>query len=277
MGIEVEKVGLERRDAIEAHNALHPPSLDGPKSYPFTARFEAPSAVMRPGGSKLILSHLPCAQPAYVVKGDYLKTTAGTNSATGNYLPTPNSQETRFHRGFYRRPQSEIRQDFSRLQREAKIQQKRDEYDEKVQEGWRAYQRDYTFNVLTGEGNGREGEFTNIGRRTHRITAAGGTAALFAEHDKDTRIRERNSHLRYSGYPPSFPTKNQAAAQASDGFLQTQRESVIIGYPRIDAAKRIRLPSQGARDTLGSHLHDDPVLPDYPPNVGKTRSQIIFG
>ena len=91
---------------------------------------------------------------------------------------------------------------------------------------------------------------------------------------------QRNSRLRYHAYPPGqggtdrFATKNQQAQTYSDGFLRTVRESVEIGYPRVDAAKRIRLPSQGAREQF-AHLRDNAQPVDYG-KTNKTKSQIVL-
>ncbi|CAD7973762.1 unnamed protein product [Amoebophrya sp. A120] len=263
-------------DTVEAHNKTYRPCLDGPNTVGMNARFD--TLPLNPMSSKRILNHLPCAIPQYVSDGDYLQQELASSASSvalpvrgRNYLPGPDLRETRFHMGFQRRAQSEIRQDAPRLQRELQIQTNRDNYFQSVQDGWKNYKEDYTFNVLNGEGYGREGEFLQVGRRLLK----GPNSVLFSEHEKEKQMRERGGPFRYHAYPPMLPSKNQEKALASDGFLQTKRESVIIGYPRIDAAKRIKLPSQGTRE-IYAHLQDGATQAYYPPTT-KTRSQIVFG
>ena len=61
-------------------------------------------------------------------------------------------RDTRFHRGFQRRHQSDIRQDAPRLSKEFGKQVGRDTADRARVDGWHNYKEDYTFNLLNGEG-----------------------------------------------------------------------------------------------------------------------------
>ena len=102
------------------------------------------------------------------------------------FVKSPDLRTTRFHAGFQRRHQTDIRQDATRLQKEFLVQNNREARDRSVQTGWRNYQRDYTFNLTSGEGEGRE--FKSLGKR---IVNPGGAvnSGIFAEHETDMRNR----------------------------------------------------------------------------------------
>ncbi|CAD7972742.1 unnamed protein product [Amoebophrya sp. A120] len=262
-------------DTIEAHNTIyHKPTLDGPQTAGLLARFEAGPRHKRSQSSKMILSHLPAATPEYT-KYNYLKPSgiATGSQETFNYHPTSDLRDTRFHRGFQRRHQTDIRQDAPRLNREYTVQQDRDARDEKRVEGWNNYTQDYTFNLLNGEGRGREAEFKSIGKRV--INPVHDHAGCYEEHDRDQRNRGRQSMNRFYEYPPMRPSANRENQIVSQGFINSKPETVIIGYS-TDAAPRLKMRSQGAQDNF-AHLQDSSGVRNFAPRGDRNKSQIIFG
>lgn len=213
------------------------------------------------------------SQPQYL-EWDFLKPTnlpPGQVSATCNYLPSSNLCETRFHRGFQRRMKCDIQPDAPRLAREAELEQLRTEIDERSIAVTRDMKEKVTFNVLTGEGVGRESEFRKTGKRI--LNPAGSMETIFMEHDKDTQNRVKNSKHRFFEYPP--PQEYERARNlVGEGLVVTERQSMVIGYG--DGAPRSKHPSYGVPDNF-AHLRGNARPPEWEQGVHKNKSQIVLG
>mmetsp|Transcript_8066 Transcript_8066/g.19494 ORF Transcript_8066/g.19494 Transcript_8066/m.19494 type:complete len:343 (+) Transcript_8066:74-1102(+) len=263
----------DQMDILEAHNTIyHKPTLDGPNTAGLLARFEA--RPRKAPSSKMILSHLPAATAEHT-RYNYLKPNgiADGSQETFNYHPSCDIRDTRFHRGFQRRHQSDIRQDAPRLQKEFGKQIGRDTADRARVDGWHNYKEDYTFNLLNGEGRGRDAEFKAIGKRV--INPVHDHAGVFDEHDRDQRNRHRQSMNRFYEYPPMQPSANRENQIVAQGFISSNPETVIIGYSP-DAAPRLKMRSQGAAENF-AHLQDASGVRQFAPVRERNKSQIIFG
>ncbi|CAD7944494.1 unnamed protein product [Amoebophrya sp. A25] len=261
----------EQMDTIEAHNLMYnKPTLDGPGTSGIFSRFEA--RPQRKPSSKMILRHLPSATPEYTVYNYLQPSGLNDGEAPPNYHPAPDIRQTRFHRGFHRRHQSDIRQDAPRIQRERDIRDGKDSTDQRTVEGWDNYTKDYTFNLLSGEGKGRDAEFKAIGKR---VVNPMHDYSVYDEHDKDQRNRLRQGMNRFFEYPPPNTSANRHAQLVSQGFLNSKPENVIIGYSH-DAAPRLKMRSQGVADNF-SHLQDASGVRVFAPVRERNKSQIVFG
>merc|ERR1712125_114387 len=120
-----------------------------------------------------------------------------------------------------------------------------------------------TFNILTGEGEGRECEFRRIGMK-----------AVFGEHAKDSTNRIKNSQHRFFQHDAQ-PKFERMKNQFEEGLVTTKRETAILGYGS-SGVSRSRTRSVGAADnfshTKGPHKEPDWETPHY-----GNRSQIILG
>lgn len=207
-------------------------------------------------------------------KCDFLKPCnfpSGQVSAQLNYLPSSNLRETRFHRGFQRRMKCDIAPDAPRLAREADLEARRDSLMQLSVDVTKDMKENVTFNVLTGEGVGRESEFRKTGKRI--LNPTGGMETIFMEHDKDSLNRQRNSKHRFFEYPaPEKPPRTANLVQ--EGLFDTERASMIIGYG--DGAPRCKYPSYGVPDNY-AHLRGNARPAQWEQTVHKNKSQIVFG
>lgn len=205
---------------------------------------------------------------------DFLKPqnySSGQTSAQLNYLPSSNIRETRFHRGFQRRMKCDIAPDAPRLAREMDLEAKRDYLMDLSAEVTKDMKEKVTFNVLTGEGRGRESEFRKTGKRILNPSASMPT--IFMEHDKDALNRQRSSTHRFFEHPaPQKPPRTANLVQ--EGLFDTERASMIIGYG--DGAPRTKYPSYGVADNY-AHLRGNGRPAQWEQGVHKTKSQIVFG
>lgn len=222
-------------------------------------------------GSKLILQHLPAATAEFS-NYDYLKPNQIVSTEM-NYYPTADLRQTRFHRGFQRRHQSDIRQDAQRLTLEENRQIKGEDRDRAIQDNWKAYKQDYKFNLLSGEGVGRDGEFKQVGKRILNPTHQ--NSAIFAEHGNEELRRLQQSRNRYGQYPPPEPSAYQSSQKAAEGFINSKKQTIILGYDPNNAP-RFKLPSQGVADNF-RHMRDQQEQPKYKAPKHKNFSQIQFG
>uniref|UniRef100_A0A7S2AX36 Uncharacterized protein n=1 Tax=Alexandrium andersonii TaxID=327968 RepID=A0A7S2AX36_9DINO len=189
-----------------------------------------------------------------------------------NLAPASNIHETRFHKGFQRRHRSDIQQDAARLEAEVAREAAREERARASMEATKAFRDRYTFNILTGEGSGRECEFRQIGKKI--VNSEGSMEATFQEHHKDATNRIRNSKHRFFEHPA--PEKEDRCANLfNEGLRDTVRESAVLGYG-TSGVRRTRSQSCGVSDNY-AHLRSLPREPDYEPPVYGNRSQIIFG
>lgn len=128
-----------------------------------------------------------------------------------------------------------------------------------------------TFNLLTGEGVGREAEFRKTGKRI--LNPTGGMETIFMEHDKDSQNRQRASKQRFDEYPaPEKPPRT--GNLVSEGLRVTERQSMIIGYG--NGVPRLKYPSYGVPDNF-AHLRGNARPPQWEATVNKSKSQIILG
>lgn len=188
-----------------------------------------------------------------------------------NYLPGPDLRETRFHRGFQRRQKCDIRQDEDRLIREAELEWRRDTRDKVAAETALDMKKKITFDVLTGEGVGREGEFKQVGKRI--INPCGDMNDTFMDHSKEDTIRMRASQHRFGAYP--WPEKEERLKTlVTEGLQPGERQSMIIGYG--EGVPRCKHPSYGVADNF-AHLRGHHAPARWEETVDKNRSQIILG
>eukprot|EP00928_Gymnodinium_smaydae_P096002 TRINITY_DN837_c0_g1_i1.p1 TRINITY_DN837_c0_g1~~TRINITY_DN837_c0_g1_i1.p1 ORF type:complete len:246 (+),score=40.96 TRINITY_DN837_c0_g1_i1:129-866(+) len=219
---------------------------------------------------------IPCdaATPMYLMN-DYLKPQhlpIDRVDQEANYHAASNLNETRFHRGFHRRHKSDIMPDAARLEQEVMRDFAREERARQSVEATREHKARHTYNILTGEGVGRETEFRPVGKKI--VNPFGCMEAVFSEHSKDATNRIKNSKHRFFDHAaePKFVRQKNLF---EEGLTQTTRETAILGYGN-NGVRRTRCQSVGAYDnyahTKGGHGEPDWEQPHY-----GNRSQIVFG
>jgi hypothetical protein len=192
-----------------------------------------------------------------------------------NYAPTSNMNETKFHKGFQRRHKSDIQVDAARLEQEVSREIAREHRAIASVEAARIMKDRHTFNILTGEGVGRECEFRQVGKKI--VNPFGCMEATFGEHARDASNRMKNSKHRYFEHPPGAVQVSQERQETlfKEGLHLTQRESAVLGYGSA-GVRRTRTQSCGASDNY-AHLRALPPDPVYEKGHYGNRSQIIFG
>jgi hypothetical protein len=211
------------------------------------------------------------AKPEYK-RHEYLKHSDTSDVQGTNYHAGPNIMETRFHRGFHRRHQSEIRQDGARVEMEQVRERRRDQRANQQVNAAIAYRQNVTFDPLTGEGSGREDEFRQVGKKI--LNPHGNMKDVFLEHHRDQLNRQRNSKHRFFEYPAPPVADHRGATMFNEGYVGTQKESVVLGYG--NANPRTKVESVGTYDNFShTQLKDRSV--QYEPIVDRNKSQIIFG
>jgi len=206
---------------------------------------------------------------------DYLKPQhmpASHVDGMANYAPVPDINQTRFHRGFQRRHASDIQQNAARLEYEAYKEAIRDFKNEQQVLHATDMQTKQTFNVLTGEGNGRDCEFRQLGKKI--INPFGSMPSVFAEHEKDTQNRVRNSKHRFFEYPATSPTDPRMLTLHNEGLTESKRQSMIIGYGLGNP--RSKSDSRGVADNF-THLRKMAPEPEWEKPRHGNHSQIVFG
>jgi len=189
-----------------------------------------------------------------------------------NLAATSNIHETRFHKGFQRRHKSDIQPDAARLEAEMSREMAREDRARSSVEATKAFRERYTFNILTGEGSGRDCEFRQVGKKI--VNPVGSMEATFSEHKRDATNRIRSSKHRFFEHPAP-PSDERCLNLFGEGLRETTRESAIIGYG-TSGNRRTRSQSCGVPDNY-AHLRARPRDPDYePPHYGN-RSQIVLG
>lgn len=215
------------------------------------------------------------ASTAEFQRRDYLKPQhmpASHVDGMANYAPVPDINQTRFHRGFQRRHQTDIQQDAGRLEYEGYKEALRDwKADQQVAHA-REMQTKSTFNVLTGEGNGRDCEFRQLGKKI--INPFGSMSSVFAEHEKDMTNRVRNSKHRFFEHPATSTGEHRTKNLFHEGYTETKRQSMIIGYGLGNP--RSKNESRGVADNFMHLRSEHPEAPwEKPKNFN--QSQIVFG
>lgn len=235
------------------------------------ARWE--NAVTKQSSKKMV----PCdAATSEFQRRDYLKPQhlpASSVDSQCNYAPGPDISQTRFHRGFQRRHQTDIQQDAARLEYEREMEARRDARAQFQQTWAKELKEKSTFNILTGEGQGRDCEFRPVGKRINNPFGMMNT--MFAEHDHDDRNRMMNSRHRFFGSTIAAGSPSRTRTLWNEGLTETKRQSVSIGYGQ--ANPRSMSASRGVADNfahLRGGMSSDPQW-EKPWNPG--RSQIVFG
>jgi len=189
-----------------------------------------------------------------------------------NFAATSNMNETRFHKGFHRPHQADIQSDAARLEHETVREMAREERAAAQAEAARLHREKHTFNILTGEGSGRDCEFRHVGKKI--LNPYGNMQATFAEHDRDERTRIKNSKHRFFEYPA--PEKDVRTSNLfNEGLHTTVKESAVLGFGK-SGVSRTRVQSCGVADNF-VHLRALPPDPNYEPPRHGNASQIVFG
>lgn len=189
-----------------------------------------------------------------------------------NYMANCNINETRFHRGFQRKHKSDIQPDAARLEAEVMREYARDERVRASVEATREHKEHHTFNLLTGEGHGRECEFRQVGKKI--VNPYGCMEGVFAEHSRDSSNRIKNSKHRF--FEHDAPRKEERAYNIfNEGLRDTVRETAILGYGN-SGVRRTRNQSCGVSDNY-PHLRSKGAEPDWEPVHHGNASQIILG
>lgn len=220
---------------------------------------------------------VPCeaARPEFT-RHDFLKS-GGTPfeklDEAANYNPSCNLNETKFHKGFQRRNKADIQPDAARLEKELSHEVARDERVRASVNAARQMKETFTFNILTGEGVGRECEYRPVGKRS--VNPYGCMEATFGEHARDTSIRMRNSKHRFFEGPGGQPSPQRAVVLVNEGLSQDDRQTSVLGYGK-DGARRNRTQSCGAADNF-AHLRGRRSDPAWQPPRHVNQSQIVLG
>jgi len=209
----------------------------------------------------------PCHLPVHVVDDEL------------NFGAASNMHETRFHKGFHRRHQSDIQQDAARLEAEMMKDYTREHRAQASAMATRDFKDRHTFNILTGEGVGRESEFRQVGKKI--LNPHGGMEGVYVEHNKDASNRMKNSKHRFfeyqqdGGYAATGKGQDRTFNIFNEGMTHTQRETVVLGYGN-NGKRRTRLQSVGVADNF-AHLSHVPPEPEYEAPRHRNASQIAFG
>lgn len=220
---------------------------------------------------------MPCeaARPEYA-RRDFLKSGGVPLEKLdegANYNPSCNLNETKFHKGFQRRNKADIQADAARLEKELSNEAAREERALASLEATRQLKETVTFNILTGEGVGRECEFRPLGKRP--VNPHGSMDATFAEHARDDSIRMRSSKHRFFEVPAAPASPQRAKALFNEGLGPDERQSSVLGYGK-DGPRRTRTQSCGAADNF-AHLRGRRSDPAWQPPQYVNQSQIVFG
>lgn len=212
--------------------------------------------------------------PEYV-RNDFLKPQhlpLDTVDQEINYSTTCNINETRFHKGFQRRHKADIQPDAARLELELTRAITREERAQASVEATIKFKEDNTFNILTGKGTGREGEFRQLGKKI--INPAGCMESAYAEHTRDASHRIKNSKHRFFEHPA--PQNDERSRKLyNEGLSENARETAILGYG-ASISRRTRSQSCGTADNY-AHLRALPPEPCFEQPHDKNRSRIVFG
>lgn len=193
-----------------------------------------------------------------------------------NYMATSNINETRFHKGFQRKHKADIQQDAPRLEAEINLQNAREARTQMGIEATRHHRQHHTFNLLTGEGNGRECEFRQVGKKI--VNPYGCMEGVFAEHSRDASNRIKNSKHRFFEHDTTRADPEHRERMHNifnEGLRETNRETAILGYGQ-SGKRRTRGASVGTSDNY-SHIRSTAAEPDWEPMHHGNASQIIFG
>lgn len=215
------------------------------------------------------------ATPAFT-QHDYLKPThlpLDKVDHEANYAPTSNINETKFHKGFSRRHKSDIQPDAARLEAEVVREIAREDRARASVAATFEAKDKVTFNILSGEGVGRECEFRQVGKKI--VNPFGCMEATFAEHGRDATNRLKNSKHRFFDHTAALPTRERQETIFKEGLHHTKRETAILGYGN-SGVRRVRSQSCGTSDNF-AHLRALPPEPTFEAQHYGNYSQIILG
>jgi len=219
---------------------------------------------------------IPChAGTAEFMRHDYLKPVhlpVDRVDRELNYTPGSNLNETRFHRGFHRRHMADIQSDAARLEAEMAQEALREERSRASIEATREFKDRHTFNILNGEGIGRESEFRQVGKKI--LNPCGSMEGIFNTHANEASNRMKASKHRYFEVPV-VEKHDRTANIFNEGLRDTTRETAILGYG-ASGNRRTRSESLGVSDNY-RHLSYIPPGPQYEPARHSNHSQIILG
>jgi len=190
-----------------------------------------------------------------------------------NFVPGPDFNATRFHRGFQRRHKADIQVDAARLEMEQEREQRREAELEIRAQVTRELKDKHTFNILTGEGVGRESEFRAQGKRI--VNPYGSMAATYADHEKEAASRMKSSKHRYFDHNGPQTADHRMRTLLNEGMTETKRGTAVIGYG-ISQMPRNRSQSSGVADNY-AHLRHLPSEPQYEQRSDMNKSQIVLG
>lgn len=189
-----------------------------------------------------------------------------------NFIATSNINETRFHKGFHRKHRADIQSDAARLEVEAYREYAREDRAQACVDATREFRARNTFNILTGEGIGRESEFRQLGKKI--LNPYGCMEAVYADHDKEDATRIKNSKHRFFQHNAQR-SEERAANIFHEGLNTTVRETAILGYGQ-SGVRRARAQSCGVADNF-AHLRALPPDPNYEAPRYGNYSQIVLG
>jgi len=190
-----------------------------------------------------------------------------------NFAPTSNINETKFHRGFARKHKTDIQPDAARMEAEIMRDYAREERARASVAATMEHKEKVTFNLLSGEGAGRESEFRQIGKKI--VNPYGCMEATYAEHARSTSNRVKNSKHRFFEYPNVQQSDERQETIFKEGLHHTKRESAILGYGN-SGVRRVRSQSCGTCDNF-AHLRALPPEPAFEKQHYGNHSQIILG
>jgi len=167
---------------------------------------------------------------------------------------------------------SDIQSDAARLEHEVMKEMSREGRAQASVEAARIHKSTHTFNILSGEGDGRECEFREVGKKI--VNPYGCMEAVYAEHQKDATNRIKNSKHRFFQHDAA-PKMDRMKNLFDEGLTHTVRETAILGYGNA-GVRRTRSQSTGVCDNY-AHIRGKHGEPDWErPHYGNA-SQIIFG
>jgi len=189
-----------------------------------------------------------------------------------NFHAHSNIGETRFHRGFHRRHKSDIMPDAARLEVEVSREHARESRARSMVVATREHKSRHTFNILTGEGEGRDCEFKHVGKKV--LNPYGCQEAVFGEHARDASNRTKNSKHRF--FEHNVVQKPERMRHLfEEGLTDTVRQTAILGYGQ-SGVSRTRAQSCGLSDNF-AHINGMGPEPDYELKHDGNSSQIMFG
>mmetsp|Transcript_8078 Transcript_8078/g.17060 ORF Transcript_8078/g.17060 Transcript_8078/m.17060 type:complete len:248 (-) Transcript_8078:120-863(-) len=226
----------------------------------------------RPSMKKMV----PCeAATAEYMRHEYLKPQhlpASHVDGACNYAAAPDMNSTRFHRGFQRKHRADIQSDAPRLAMELQRDYQREQDAQMRAALGREMQEKHTFNILTGEGTGRESEFRAQGKRI--VNPFGCMPAVYADHDREAQGRMRASKHRYFDHNQPEPSDLRSRTLFDEGLVHTKKESTIIGYGHT--IPRCKSHSAGVADNF-AHTRSLRPAEQWEERADMNSSQIVFG